>query len=47
VGAGSLATLSDPLPGTERTIGLTYRRDWQPTTVQARFVAEVRQSSQL
>lgn len=46
VDAGSLATLSDPLPGTERTIGLTYRRDWQPTTVQARFIAEVRQSSQ-
>lgn len=45
VGSGQLATLSDPLPGTERTIGLTYRKDWQPTTVQARFIGEVRRSA--
>jgi DNA-binding transcriptional LysR family regulator len=45
VDAGSLATLSDPLPGTERTIGLTWRRDWRPTTVQSRFIEEVRRKS--
>lgn len=45
VDSGQLATLSDPLPGTERTIGLTYRRDWQPTTVQSRFVEAVRNAA--
>ena len=45
VDAGSLATLSDPLPGTERTIGMTWRRDWQPTTVQRRFVAALKRRS--
>jgi DNA-binding transcriptional LysR family regulator len=46
VDSGQLATLSDPLPGTERTIGLTYRRDWQPTTVQREFIDAVRHASQ-
>ena len=45
VESGQLATLSDPLPGTERTIGLTYRKDWQPTTVQSQFIEAVRSAS--
>jgi DNA-binding transcriptional LysR family regulator len=45
VDSGQLATLSDPLPGTERTIGLTYRKDWQPTTVQHQFIEAVRCAS--
>lgn len=45
VESGQLATLSDPLPGTERTIGLTYRRDWRPTTVQSQFIEAVRSAS--
>ena len=46
VDSGQLVTLSDPLPGTERTIGLTYRRDWQPTTVQREFIDTVRCAAQ-
>jgi DNA-binding transcriptional LysR family regulator len=46
VDSGQLATLFDPLPGTERTIGLTYRSDWQPTTVQREFIDAVRCASQ-
>jgi DNA-binding transcriptional LysR family regulator len=43
--SGQLAVLADPLPGTARPIGLTYRKDWQPTAVQAAFVDELRTAS--
>jgi LysR family transcriptional regulator, regulator for genes of the gallate degradation pathway len=45
IDSGQLAILTDPLPGTARPIGLTYRRDWQPTAVQAAFVDELRTAS--
>ncbi len=45
IDSGQLATLTDPLPGTARPIGLTYRKDWQPTAVQAAFVDELRQAA--
>jgi len=32
-----LAILGNPLPDTSRSIGMTVRRDWQPTIVQAEF----------
>lgn len=41
IDSGQLAVLTDPLPGTARPIGLTYRKDWQPTAVQAAFVDEL------
>ena len=43
VDGGFLATLIDPLPGTERSIGLTVRKDWMPTAVQSAFLETVRQ----
>lgn len=46
IDSGQLAILTDPLPGTARPIGLTHRRDWQPTAVQAAFVDELRAASQ-
>lgn len=46
IDSGQLAALTDPLPGTARQIGLTYRKDWQLTTVQAAFVDELRGASQ-
>lgn len=41
IDSGQLAVLTGPLPGTARPIGLTYRKDWQPTAVQAAFVDEL------
>jgi DNA-binding transcriptional LysR family regulator len=46
IDSGQLAILTDPLPGTARPIGLTYRKDWQPTAVQAAFVDELRAATQ-
>ncbi len=43
--SGQLALLCGPLPGTARPIGLTVRRDWQPTGVQSAFIEEVRRAS--
>ncbi len=43
---GYLATLSDPLPGTERSIGLTLRKSWKPTTLQASFLETIRKLAQ-
>lgn len=40
---GYLATLSEPLPGTERSIGLTLRKGWKPTSVQSTFLDTIRQ----
>ncbi|HSD70178.1 MAG TPA: LysR family transcriptional regulator [Woeseiaceae bacterium] len=45
--SGQLAVLTGPLPGTERPIGLTYRKDWRPTAVQAAFVDALRQASRV
>ena len=42
VNAGLLAVSGAPLAGTERDIGLTLRRDWQPTKTQQRFLFLVR-----
>jgi len=38
-----LAVAPIPLPGTERSIGICTRADWQPTATQARMVALVRE----
>lgn len=42
VEAGYLAVLPQPLPGTERPIGLTVRKGWQPTRVQAALMELLR-----
>lgn len=39
---GALVALPCPLPGSARPIGLTFRRGWQPTPTQARFLDLVR-----
>lgn len=36
--AGLLARIGDPISGSERRIGVTTRRDWQPTGVQKAFL---------
>jgi len=35
---GVIATLDVPLEGHIRDIGLTYRRGWQPTESQSKFI---------
>jgi DNA-binding transcriptional LysR family regulator len=42
VAANLLAVLPAPLPGTNRPIGITTRRDWQATKTQAAFLAILR-----
>lgn len=39
VASSQLAVLPHPLIGTERSIGVTTLRGWQPTEIQSRFVA--------
>ncbi len=39
---GSLAISPQPLSGTSRDIGLTYRKTWVPTTLQQRFSNQIR-----
>ena len=39
VASSQLAVLPYPLIGTERSIGVTTLRGWQPTEIQSRFVA--------
>lgn len=39
--AGWLVALRDAPPGLERTIGITTRASWRPTTVQAQFIEEL------
>ena len=36
--SGQLAVMPQPLPGSRRPIGLTFRNDWKPTRVQAAFI---------
>jgi len=43
---GILTVLDTDLPPTERPIGLTTRKDWQPTTTQRLFLSIVRSLSQ-
>lgn len=40
--AGLLAEFGDVEPALRRRIGITIRRDWRPTSLQAAFVAELR-----
>lgn len=42
---GAIATLDVPLQGHLRDIGLTYRRGWQPTESQERFIDFLREYS--
>ncbi len=44
--SGLIAPLNVPLEGHVREIGLTYRRDWQPTEMQARFIEQLHQYSE-
>lgn len=41
---GLLVVLPVELPGSERPIGLTVRRDWRPTATQGRFLALLREA---
>jgi len=41
VDAEILSVLPKRLPETSRTIGLCYRKDWEPTPLQERFIAEL------
>jgi DNA-binding transcriptional LysR family regulator len=43
VAAGQLALLVDSIPNSSRSIGITVRENWEPTTVQAEFAAIVRE----
>jgi DNA-binding transcriptional LysR family regulator len=45
IDAGILASVGPPLPGSTRTIGITTRIGWRPTSAQARFVALVEQAA--
>ncbi|WP_111642626.1 LysR family transcriptional regulator [Marinimicrobium alkaliphilum] len=40
--AGTLAVLTSALSGTSRPIGLTYRKDWKPTSLQETYLSLVR-----
>ncbi|WP_375174978.1 LysR family transcriptional regulator [Pseudooceanicola sp.] len=42
---GALIRLPVDLPGSERTIGLTFRKNWSPTPVQRRFLDIIRRST--
>jgi DNA-binding transcriptional LysR family regulator len=44
---GALALIGPPVPRARRTIGITTRRDWRPTAVQARFVACIEDAARL
>jgi LysR family transcriptional regulator of gallate degradation len=43
--AGFLEVIDCPLPPSRRPVGLTYRRHWLPTRLQAEFLAELRNGS--
>ena len=43
--SGQLATLAHPFGAVTRTIGLTLRRDWQPTTAQSALLDRLRQDA--
>lgn len=40
--AGLLSPIGGPIDGSERTIGVTTRRDWRPTPVQQAFIDHLR-----
>lgn len=40
--SGQLAVLADPLPGSHRPIGLSFRNEWQPTRVQTAFLEHIK-----
>jgi len=42
ISTNQLALLGNPLPGTNRSIGMTVRVDWEPTIVQAEFTKIIR-----
>ena len=44
IAAGQLALLIESIPDTERAIGLTTRRDWEPTMVQQQFTGVLRKT---
>jgi DNA-binding transcriptional LysR family regulator len=46
IDAGFLKILPAPMPNTQRPIGVTVRRHWQPTGVQTDFIALLRQACQ-
>jgi len=41
---GLLSVRPQKLPGTERQIGISYRRKWQPTKIQQEFLSTLEQS---
>jgi DNA-binding transcriptional LysR family regulator len=45
ISAGILTTIGPPLAESSRTIGITTREDWRPTTAQARFLALIETTS--
>ena len=44
--AGFLAVMDCALPPSRRSVGLTYRRHWLPTRLQAEFLTELREGSE-
>lgn len=44
---GTLAALPTPLPGTQRPIGVTTRREWHPTAIQSAFLDGLRRNAAL
>jgi hypothetical protein len=42
---GALVRLPVDLPGSERAIGLTFRKNWSPTPVQRRFLDIIRRAT--
>ncbi len=44
---GTMLPLAIDLPGSERPIGLTYRRDWRATPTQTRFLDHLRAAGRL
>lgn len=44
---GTLVPLNVKLEGGSRPIGLTYRRDWRPTRMQAQFMDRLREASRI
>jgi LysR family transcriptional regulator, regulator for genes of the gallate degradation pathway len=43
--AGFLGVLDCPLPPSQRSVGLTFRRHWMPTKLQAEFVTALRRGA--
>jgi hypothetical protein len=43
--AGFLATVDHPLSGSRRPVGVTLRRHWLPTALQAEFLSLLRKHS--